>query len=66
MSLKGVEIYNNTFNGMVSVPRAGGQPHPSDRGAYTYTVRHPRQRLLRFGGGESPRKRTLKIDHTFC
>ncbi|MGB3778725.1 MAG: RICIN domain-containing protein [Tunicatimonas sp.] len=60
----GLEIYNNTFNSMVSVPRAGGQSHPSDRGAYTYTVRIHDNVFYGSGGVEGPRN-YLEIDHNY-
>ena len=60
----GLEIYNNTFNGMVSVPRAGGQAHPSDRGDYTYTVRIHDNVFYGSGGVEGPRN-YLEIDHNY-
>ena len=60
----GLEIYNNVFNGMVSVPRAGGQAHPSDRGAYTYTVRIHDNVFYGSGGVEGPRN-YLEIDHNY-
>ncbi len=60
----GLEIYNNTFNGMVSVPRAGGQGHPSDRGNYTYTVRIHDNLFYGSGGVEGPRN-YLEIDHNY-
>ena len=60
----GLEIYHNTFNGMVSVPRAGGQAHPSDRGDYTYTVRIHDNVFYGSGGVEGPRS-YLEIDHNY-
>ena len=60
----GLEIYNNVFNGMVSVPRAGGQKHPSDRGDYTYTVRIHDNVFYGSGGVEGPRS-YLEIDHNY-
>ncbi len=60
----GLEIYNNTFNGMVSVPRAGGQADPSDRGDYTYTVRIHDNVFYGSGGVEGPRN-YLEIDHNY-
>ncbi len=60
----GLEIYNNVFNGMVSVPRSGGQKHPSDRGDYTYTVRIHDNVFYGSGGVEGPRN-YLEIDHNY-
>ena len=60
----GLEIYNNVFNGMVSVPRSGGQAHPSDRGDYTYTVRIHDNIFYGSGGVEGPRN-YLEIDHNY-
>ena len=60
----GLEIYNNVFNGMVSVPRAGAQKHPSDRGDYTYTVRIHDNIFYGSGGVEGPRN-YLEIDHNY-
>ena len=60
----GLEIYHNTFNGMVSVPRAGAQKHPSDRGDYTYTVRIHDNVFYGSGGVEGPRS-YLEIDHNY-
>ncbi len=60
----GLEIYNNVFNGMVSVPRAGAQKHPSDRGDYTYTVRIHDNVFYGSGGVEGPRS-YLEIDHNY-
>jgi hypothetical protein len=60
----GLEIYNNVFNGMVSVPRAGSQKHPSDRGDYTYTVRIHDNVFYGSGGVEGPRN-YLEIDHNY-
>ena len=60
----GLEIYNNVFNGMVSVPRAGAQNHPSDRGDYTYTVRIHNNVFYGSGGVEGPRN-YLEIDHNY-
>ncbi|MGB3851016.1 MAG: right-handed parallel beta-helix repeat-containing protein [Tunicatimonas sp.] len=60
----GLEIYNNVFNGMVSVPRAGNQKHPSDRGDYTYTVRIHDNVFYGSGGVEGPRN-YLEIDHNY-
>ncbi len=60
----GLEIYNNVFNGMVSVPRSGEQKHPSDRGDYTYTVRIHDNVFYGSGGVEGPRN-YLEIDHNY-
>ena len=60
----GLEIYENVFNGMVSVPRSGNQRDPSDRGDYTYTVRIHNNVFNSSAGVEGPRN-FLEIDHNY-
>ena len=60
-----LEIYNNTFNGMVSVPRAGGQQDPTkEPEGYTYAVRIHDNVFYGSAGVEGPRS-YLEIDHNY-
>ena len=60
-----LEIYNNTFNAMVSVPKGYGQSltHP-DGSKHPYTVRIHDNIFYGSGGIEGPRAH-LEIDHNY-
>ena len=63
----GLEIYNNVFNGMVSVPRGGAQGLTSNSGekkTYPYSIRIHDNVFYGSGGVEGPRSH-LEIDHNF-
>lgn len=63
----GLEIYNNVFNGMVSVPRGGNQGLTSNSGekkTYPYSIRIHDNTFYGSGGVEGPRSH-LEIDHNY-
>ena len=63
----GLEIYNNTFNGMVSVPKSNEQGLQSNGGAkltYPYSIRIHDNTFYGSGGVEGPRSH-LEIDHNY-
>ncbi len=62
----GLEIYNNVFNGMVSVPRGGNQGLKSNSTdqTYAYSIRIHDNVFYGSGGVEGPRSH-LEIDHNY-
>ena len=63
----GLEIYNNVFNGMVSVPRGGAQGLTSNSGekkTYSYSIHIHDNVFYGSGGVEGPRS-YLEIDHNY-
>ena len=63
----GLEIYNNTFNGMVSVPKSDEQGLQSNGGAkltYPYSIRIHHNTFYGSAGVEGPRSH-LEIDHNY-
>ncbi len=62
-----LEIYNNTFNGMVSVPRGGSQSlthHADNAKKFQYSIRIHDNTFYGSGGVEGPRGH-LEIDHNY-
>ena len=62
-----LEIYNNTFNGMVSVPRGGSQSlthHADNAKKFQYSIRIHDNTFYGSGGIEGPRGH-LEIDHNY-
>ena len=62
-----LEIYNNTFNGMVSVPRGGSQSlthHADNSKKFQYSIRIHDNTFYGSGGIEGPRGHP-EIDHNY-